>query len=93
MAEGNIGDALRKLFDEQRWSTRIYSNRLVKEWEQIVGVTISKYTKSLSLSNKVLFISTDVPVLKHELQIMKAQLIEKINDYFQNQVVTEVVIK
>lgn len=93
MAAISISDALRQLFSEQRWDNRLYDKRLRSEWEAIVGKTISKYTDSLQLSGKTLIIRTQVPVLRHELQIMKLQLMQRINEHFDAVVVNDIVIK
>jgi len=93
MAAISISEALRQLFSEQRWDNRLYDKRLRSEWQEIVGKTISKYTDSLYLSGKTLTIHTQVPVLKHELQIMRPQLMQRINEHFDAVVVNDIVIK
>jgi len=67
--------------------------RLHKEWEQIAGKTISKYTRNVYLNQQTLILYTDVAPLKQELLLGKQQLMERINLYFGETVVTEVVIK
>lgn len=93
MAAISISEALRQLFSEQRWDNKLYDKRLRSEWQEIVGKTISKYTDSLHLSGKTLIIQTQVPVLKHELQIMKPQLVQRVNEYFDATVVNDILIK
>ena len=63
------------------------------EWEAIVGKTISKYTRGVSVFNKTLTIYTDVAPLKQELQLGKEQLVIRINEYFNDRVIDEIVIK
>ncbi len=93
MAASSIGDALQKLFKDQRWTARLYEKRLQSNWEAIVGKTISGYTDSLRLSDKTLIVQTSVAVLKHELQMMKPQLIGRINEFYNTEVVKEIVVK
>jgi thioredoxin reductase len=40
-----------------------------------------------------LTITTDVPALKQELHLGKAQLIQNINEYFKERVVEDIIIK
>jgi predicted nucleic acid-binding Zn ribbon protein len=63
------------------------------EWEEITGKTIAKYTRSLNLYGKVLTIYTDVAPLKQELMLGREQLMVTINEYFNERVVEEIVIK
>jgi len=93
MAATSIADALQQLFRDQRWASRLYEKRLRQEWEAIVGKTISKYTGYIRLNDKTLTVQTDVAVLKHELQLMKPQLVERINEFFDAEVVKEIVVK
>ncbi|MCW3122103.1 MAG: hypothetical protein JWQ38_1595, partial [Flavipsychrobacter sp.] len=55
--------------------------------------TIAKYTRNINLYGKVLTIYTDVAPLKQELLLGKEQLAIRINEYFKDKVVTEIVIK
>jgi len=93
MAATSIADALQQLFRDQRWTSRLYEKRLRQEWETIVGKTISKYTGYIRLNDKTLTVQTDVAVLKHELQLMKVQLMERINEFFDTEVVREIMVK
>ena len=63
------------------------------ECETIVGKTIGKYTRNINLYNKVLTIYTDVAPLKQELQLGKEQLIQRINEYFEERVVEDIMVK
>lgn len=93
MSTYSIGEALSLLLEKSKWKPRVHELRLRQEWEQITGKTIAKYTRNLSLADKKLTIYTDVAPLKMELNLGKAQLIETINRYFEETVVTEIVIR
>ena len=64
-----------------------------QEWETIVGKTISKYTRNINLYNKKLTIYTDVAPLKQELLLGKEQLMARLNEYFEERVVEEIIVK
>ena len=93
MGQYSIGDALNQLLEKSHWKPKIHELRLKEEWEAIVDKTISKYTRDLSLYNKKLTIYTDVAPLKQELLYGRDQLIVRINEYFGERVVEEIVIK
>jgi predicted nucleic acid-binding Zn ribbon protein len=93
MGSYSIGEALNQLLEKSRWKPKVHELRMRQEWEQIVGKTISKYTRNLYLSNKILTIYTDVAPLKQELQVGKEQLMKNINEYFEEIVVEEINIK
>jgi len=89
----SIGEALNLLLEKSHWKPKVQELRMKEEWETIVGKTISKYTRSISLYNKKLTIHTDVAPLKQELLLGKEQLITRINEYFAERVIEEIIIK
>lgn len=62
-------------------------------WEQIMGATIAKYTESIQISNKTLFITTSVAPLRNELVYQKEKIIQRVNEALGEQVINEVVIR
>jgi predicted nucleic acid-binding Zn ribbon protein len=93
MGSYSIGEALNHLMEKSNWKPKVVEVRMRDEWEAIVGKTISKYTRSIAMYNKILTIYTDVAPLKQELLLGKDQLIANINEYFQERVVESIVIK
>jgi len=93
MGSYSIGEALNLLLEKSHWKPKVVELRLRQEWETIVGKTISKYTRSISLNGKKLTIYTDVAPLKQELLLGKEQLIVRLNEYFEERIVDEVIIK
>lgn len=88
-----IGTLLQEFLKSAQWQTRINEIRLKDSWDEIMGKTISKYTKDVVLKGTTLYISTDIAPLKHELQMSKEQIMNNINDFFKMKVVTTVVIR
>ncbi len=93
MASYSIGEALNLFLQKSHWKPKVVELRMRQEWEAIVGKTISKYTRSISMFDKKLTIYTDVAPLKQELLLGKEQLISHINEYFEERVVEEIIIK
>lgn len=93
MGQYSIGEALSLLMQKSGWKPKVNELRLRQEWEAIVGKTISKYTRNMYLNGEVLTIYTDVAPLKQELLLGKEQLIARINEYFSEKVITEIIIK
>ncbi len=93
MGSYSIGEALNLLLEKSHWKPKVIELRIKDEWETIVGKTISKYTRSTLLNGKKLTIYTDVAALKQELLLGKDQLVVRINEYFQDRVVDEIIIK
>lgn len=93
MGSYSVGEALKLVLEKSHWKPKVIQLRLTQEWEAIVGKTIAKYTRSVSMFEKKLTIHTDVGPLKQELLLGKEQLINRINEYFEDRVVEEIIIK
>ncbi len=93
MSQYSIGEALNLLMERSNWKPKVIALRMSQEWEAITGKTIAKYTRAVNMNNKTLTIYTDVAPLKQELQLGKEQLIVRINEYFNERVVEEIVIR
>jgi predicted nucleic acid-binding Zn ribbon protein len=93
MGSYSIGEALNLLLEKSHWKPKVIQLRIAQEWEAIVGKTISKYTRSVSMHGKKLTIYSDVAPLKQELLLGKEQLIVRINEYFGERAVEEIIVK
>ena len=93
MGSYSIGEALNLLLEKSHWKPKVVELRMRQEWETIVGKTISKYTRNINLNGKKLTIYSDVAPLKQELLLGKEQLAQRINEYFNETVVTEIIVK
>ncbi len=93
MGSYSIGEALNLLMERSHWKPRVFALRISQEWEEITGKTIARYTRSVNMQGKTLVIYTDVAPLKQELQFGKEQLIARINEYFNERVVEDIVVK
>lgn len=93
MGSYSIGEALNLLLEKSHWKPKVVELRMRDEWEQIVGKTIAKYTRNINLRDKKLTVYTDVAPLKQELLLGKEQLAVRINEYFGERVVAEIIIK
>lgn len=93
MGQYSIGEALNLLLEKRKWKHKVQELRMQQEWEQIVGKTIARYTRNILLNGDVLTIFTDVAALKQELYYGKQQLIATINEYFNEGVVRDIIVK
>ncbi len=93
MGSYSIGDAINLLFEKSKWKNKATELRMQQEWETIVGKTIAKYTRTVALHGEVLTVFTDVAALKQELYFGKPQLIARVNEYFNEKVVSDIIVK
>lgn len=93
MGSYSIGEALNLLMERSKWKPKVIALRMSEEWEEITGKTIARYTRAVNMHDRKLTIYTDVAALKQELRFGKQQLIDRINEYFEENVVDDIIIK
>lgn len=93
MGQYSVGEAIRLLMEKSGWQPKVQELRIRDEWETIAGKTIARYTRNVYLKGDILTIFTDVAALKQELLFGKEQLIARINEYFGEKVVGNIIVK
>lgn len=91
--EVSLGDAIRQFLRESRIGSGMKAIQIKGAWEELMGKTISNYTSNIQIVKKTLYISTDVAPLKNELLYQREKIIERINEYFGENVIDNVVIR
>lgn len=67
--------------------------RLMKSWKDLLGITVAKKTKSLSIRNRKLFVVLHSSVVRNELEMIKDTLIPKLNEAAGMDVIDDVVLR
>lgn len=93
MKDFSLESAMNNMLNESRWGKRFMAISIEEDWTAIMGDTIAKYTKSLSMKNGHLTVETDIAPLKNELSLNKKSIIDKINTFYKKEIVTEVSVR
>lgn len=67
--------------------------RLTKAWKELLGITVHKTTKSLSIRNRTLYVTLHSSVVRNELGMMKDILIPKLNEAAGMDVIDDLVLR
>jgi hypothetical protein len=93
MGQYSIGDAIQQFLKSSRIKGDIQALQIEEVWEKIMGKTIAKYTDSIKIINKTLFITTNVAPLKQELAFQKEKIKLRINEALGSNDIFDIVIK
>ena len=93
MGQYSIGEALNQFLQGSRIKGSIQALQVEEVWEQIMGKTIARYTDSIKIIDKTLFISTSVAPLKQELVFQREKIKLRVNEALGQNVIADVVIK
>jgi len=66
--------------------------RLKKEWENVVGKSISRQTLSLRIEQDVLYVKLSSPALRQELTYARSRLLAALNNAVGKEVISSIII-
>ena len=64
---------------------------IIANWPQFVGKAVANRTKELFIHDKKLFLRIESSVIKNELMMMRAQIIDKINEEAKGIIIDEII--
>jgi predicted nucleic acid-binding Zn ribbon protein len=89
----NISEIIASLLKEQGLEEKLYENRLMNSWEELLGKTIAKTTRSLYIKDRVLFVHISSSVVKHEVMMIRDELTKRLNEKAGKNVIDKIVLR
>ncbi|WP_316734853.1 DUF721 domain-containing protein [Pedobacter aquatilis] len=86
-----LKDAISKMLDVYRIRRKFDETSIVAIWPDIMGTAIANRTKQIYIHDKKLFIRIESSVIKNELVLVRAGIIQKLNDHAGSIVINEIV--
>lgn len=93
MAQVSIQEAIQLFLDKSKLKGKMQSLQIHDVWAELMGTTIARYTDDIQLIDHKLIITTNMAPLKQELVYQQEKIRNRINEYFNEHVVKEVVIR
>ncbi len=93
MGQYSIGEAIKIFLAKSRLKGSIQALQIEDVWEAVMGKTIARYTESLKVINRTLFITTHVAPLKQELIYQKEKIKLRVNEALGETVIDDIVIQ
>lgn len=88
-----IKEVIAELLHSYRLKEKINEVRLLQHWEELFGMTISKYTEKIFVSNKTLYLTISSAPLRQELMYSRKTMVERINEAIEKDFIREVVVR
>ncbi|MBK8807457.1 MAG: DUF721 domain-containing protein [Bacteroidales bacterium] len=67
--------------------------RIINQWDEIVGLTISRVTTNIYINKEILFLQINSSLVRNELLMIKSGLIDKINRMSGEEIIKDIVIR
>lgn len=90
-----IGKILTAYFDEVGIGVKIREQKLLDNLESVLGTFICRYIDKRYINDKVLYIHVTNSVMRGELTMNKASMLQKLNDYvgYKEPVIIDLVVR
>ncbi|HRO76763.1 MAG TPA: DUF721 domain-containing protein [Crocinitomicaceae bacterium] len=88
-----LGDIVDRLMKAYQLDGKLLEMDILSKWEEMMGKAVSQRTRAIFISNGVLILEMDSSVMREELKNGKNIIIQRINQYANKQLVTDVYFK
>ena len=74
-----LSEILQQFLREQGLETPLRQKRLIDAWEKVTGATVARYTGEKFIKNQTVHVKITSPALRHDLSMMRSQLVKRLN--------------
>lgn len=90
----SIGEVLKNFFDDNKeLRERMLQIRIQRGWNEVLGPMIQKYTRTVYVKDKILYVYLTSSVLRNELTLSREKLVRSLNEYAGAEVIRDIVIR
>ena len=86
----SINDLLNMYLSHEGLETPLLQKRAIDAWDNLMGEMITRYTGEKFIKNQTLYVKIINPALRQDLSMMKARIVQRINQAVGSQVITDV---
>jgi predicted nucleic acid-binding Zn ribbon protein len=87
----SLKDAIEQMMQVYKIKRKFDETGIIAHWPQLVGKSVANRTKELFIHDKKLFLRIESSVIKNELAMIRAQIIEKINTEAKTELVNDII--
>lgn len=88
----SIGEVIQSFSKQKRYKKPIQEARVVNYWQELMGVTVNRYTDKIYVNYNTLFVKVGPDALRNELLYSTDTIIQKINEYIGEEIIKKVVL-
>ncbi len=88
-----FGEALANVLKQRGMDRKIREHELLDQWEAVVGKAVANYAQPKSFIDGVLYLTVLNAAWRHELTLLRTELIRAINEKLGVELVKEIILK
>lgn len=91
--EQSIKEVISELFEANHMKGKLAEVNVINNWEQLVGPLIAKQTEKIYFYKGKLVLQITSPALRTELNYTRQKLVEIVNNYANQSLIDDVVVR
>ncbi|MBM3184770.1 MAG: DUF721 domain-containing protein [Bacteroidetes bacterium] len=88
--EQPLKEIIDKFLKAYAWDGKMKEMDLVAAWPELMGIAVANRTKEIRIQNKKLYLAIDSSVMREELLLGKQIIIDRLNEYAGQEIVTDI---
>lgn len=88
-----VGDVIKEFLQNANLEGKIFEQRLLRAWPEVLGDEMASYTASLYIKNKILYVQLTSSVLRNELMMCRTRLVKSLNERVGAEVITNIIFR
>jgi predicted nucleic acid-binding Zn ribbon protein len=88
--EQPLKEIIDKFLKAYAWDGKMKEMDLVAAWPELMGIAVANRTKEIRIQNKKLYLTIDSSVMREELLLGKQIILNRLNEYAGQEVVTDI---
>ncbi|MGL4292844.1 MAG: DUF721 domain-containing protein [Bacteroidales bacterium] len=89
----SIGDVIRAFLKDANLESKIFEQKLLRVWPEVLGDEMASYTASLYIRNKTLYVQLTSSVLRNELMMCRSRLVKSLNEKVGAEVINNIIFR
>jgi len=88
----SMKQAVEKWLEVYRLRRKFDESSIIAVWKELIGPSIGNRTQNIYIRDKKLYVKVESAVIKHELALMRKQIIGRVNEHVGHVIIEEFII-
>jgi len=89
----NISEIISSILKANGLEDKLAETRLIQSWEELLGKSVARLTKTLYIKNRILFVSLNSSVVRNELTMIKKDILIRLNEKAGKCVIDDIILR
>ena len=89
----SLSEVIKEYISANKIDRKLKEIDIVEGWENLLGKTISHYTRNIYIRNRILYVDISSAVVKNELFLMRDEICRKINERAGDKIIDRIVFR